>query len=341
MVANDYIFWGNLVADRGLYNSTFHSREVVLIDANDFTVADNSRWKDYVNAAPVHTMVYQNPLDLVVSPWWNLDATYLAVTPAQRTALINFKNGFYPSTVQNEAKAAIRGEKAVLSPVTTGTSVPTARYHFTLQDASGLLTAVGAAGRTPVTVKLFEDDAAAGHYLTLSVYRREKDACGTRAEWLTYVEGPDGRPTTLRLDAVAAESCLNPVSLMTVATDLTQGIAGSSLSTQIVSPFARFAATADLSLADGPLLAQEWIEAGDRVCSLNGICDDFYYDGQLLMAPATRVESSGVDIQEITTPWNDYIDTNTVRVDVRNSPALQALKPWRNLRSFAADIPAP
>jgi hypothetical protein len=341
VVANDYILWGNLVADRGLYNSTFHSREVVLIDANEFSVEDNSRWKDYINAAPVHTMVYQNPLDLVVSPWWNLDAGYLAVTPEHRTALINFKNGFYPNTVQNEAKAAMRGEKAVLSPVTTGDSVPTARYHFALSDPVGLLTAVDAADRTPVTVKLFEDDAAARHYLTLSVYRREKDACGTRAEWLTYVAGPDGRPTTLRLDAVAAESCLNPVSLMTVATDLTQSIAGASLSTQIVSPFARFAATADLSLVDGPLLAQEWIEAGDRVCSLNGICDDFYYDGQLLMAPAQRVESSGVQIQEMATPWDAYIDANAVRLDVRNSPALQVVKPWRNLRSFAADVPAP
>ncbi len=341
VVANDYIFWGNLVADRGLYNSTFHSREVVLIDANEFTVEDNSVWKDYINAAPVHTMVYQNPLDLVVSPWWNLDAAYLAVTPAHRTSLINFYNGFYPSTVQAEAKAAMRGQKAVLSPVTTGVSVPTARYHFALLDPVGLLVAVGAADRTPVTVKLFEDDSAAAHYLTLLVYRREKDACGIRAEWVTYVEGPDGRPTTLRLDAVAAESCLNPVSLMTVATDLTQSIAGGLLSTQIVSPFARFEATADLSLADAPLVGQDWVEAGDRVCSLNGICDDFYYDGQLLLAPAQRVDSSGVQIQAIATPWDAYIDTNTVRVDVRNSPALQAVKPWRNLRSFAADAPAP
>ena len=341
VVANDYIFWGNLVADRGLYNSTFHSREVVLIDANEFSVTDNSRWKDYVNAAPVHTMVYQNPLDLVVSPWWNLDEAYLAVTPEHRAALINFMNGFYPGTVQAEAKAAIRGEKAVLSPIGISESVPTVRYHFPLQNPTGLLAVVEAADRTPVAVKLFEDDAAAGHYLTLSVYRREKDPCGTRAEWTTYVETPDGRPTTLRLDAFAAESCLNPVSLLTVATDLTQSIANGSLTTQIVSPFTRFAATTDLSQADGPLLAQEWIEAGDRVCSLNGICDDFYYDGQLLMAPAQRVESSGVLIQEIATPWNAYIDTNTVRVDVRNSPALQAIKPWRNLRSFAADTPAP
>jgi len=340
VVANDYIFWGNLVADRGLYNSTFHSREVVLIDANEFTVEDNSRWKDYVNAAPVHTMVYQNPLDLVVSPWWNLDAAYLAVTPAHRTALINFMNGFYPNLVQTEAKAAMRGQKAVLIPIGISESVPTARYHFTLQNPADLLAAVNAT-HTPIAVKLFEDDASAGYYLTLSVYRREKDPCGIRAEWTTYVETADGRPTSLRLDAFAAESCLNPVTLLTVATDLTQSIAGNSLTTQFVSPFTRFAATVDLTLADDPLLAQEWIEAGDRVCSLNNICDDFYYDGQLLMAPATRVELSGVDIQEITTPWNDYIDEDAVRVDVRNSPALQAHKPWRNLRSFAADAPAP
>ncbi len=340
-VANDYIFWGNGVADRGLYNSTVFNRDVVLLDNTQVSLVDDSRWKDYINPAPVHTVVYRNPLDIVVSPWWNLDADYLDVTPEHRTALINFANNFYPGTVQNEAKAAIHGEKPVLSPVTIAQSVPTARYHFTLQNPLGLLAAVDAADLTPVPVKLFEDDTAAEYYLTLSVYRREKDACGTRAEWVTYVEGPDGRPRTLRLDTFAADPCLNPVSLITVATKMAQSIQGGSLNTQIEAPFTRFKATANLSLADGPLVGQDWIEAGDHVCSVNGICDDFYYDGQLLLAPAKRLESSNVVIQEIATPWDAYIQPGTVRLDVRNSPAIQALNPWRNLRSFAADAPAP
>jgi hypothetical protein len=345
-VANDYIFWGNGVADRGLYNSTVFNRDVVLLDNTQVTLDDDSLWKDYINPAPVHTVVYRNPLDIVVSPWWNLSANYLdvprGVTTAHRTALINFYNGFYPGTVQGEAKKAIRGLGAVLTPVTIAASVPTARYHFTLQNPLGLLAAVDAADLTPLPVKLFEDDAAAEYYLTLSVYRREKDACGTRAEWVTYVAGPDGRPRTLRLDAFAAEVCLDPVALMTVATKMSQSVQSGSLNTQIEAPFTRFKATANLSLADGPLVGQDWIEAGDHVCSVNGICDDIYYDGQLLLAPAKRLESSNVQVQEIATPWDAYIQPGAVRLDVRNnSPAIQAINPWRNLRSFVANAPAP
>ncbi len=98
--ANDYIFWGNGVADRGLHNATVHNRNAVLIESDQISLVDNSRWSQYINAEPVHTVVYRNPLDIVISPWWNLDADYLDVTEDYRQTLINFKNDFYPGLVQ-------------------------------------------------------------------------------------------------------------------------------------------------------------------------------------------------------------------------------------------------
>jgi hypothetical protein len=313
----------------------------VLVDPNQFTVRNNSPLNVYVNAEPVHAMVYLNPQEIVISPWWNLDATYLDVSAERRTALINFKNGFYPFTVQTNAQNAIRGTGVVPTAFTTSDSVPTAYYHFPLTDATGLLTAVAGPGTlTPIAVELFEGETAA-HYLTLAVYKRENDPCGMRAEWITYVAGSTGRPETVRLDAYAADSCLDPVSLLSVATDLSQNVNGNLLATHISSTFTRFDATIDLSSTDSALTGANWLEAGDRVCALNGICDKFYYDGQLATVPAKRADTLATVVTTLESPWNDYIDVNAVRSGVRQNSALQAQNPWRNLRPFAAIVPAP
>jgi len=341
MATNDYVFWGGAVADRIIYNTTAQNPEVVLVDPNQFTVRNNSPWNVYVNATPEHAFVYLNPQEIVISPWWNLDAAYLDVSTERRTALINFKNGFYPFTVQTNAKNALHGVGVVPTAFTTAESVPTAYYHFPLTDAAGLLNAVAEPGTlTPIAVELFEGEAAS-YYLTLAVYQRENDPCGMRAEWITYVAGSAGRPETVRLDAYTADACLDPVSLLTVATDLSQSVNSNLLATHISSPFTRFDATIDLSSADSELTGANWLEAGDRVCSVNGICDKFYYDGALATIPAQRVDTVATVITTLESPWNAYIDTNAVRSGVRQNPALQAQNPWRNLRPFAASAPAP
>jgi hypothetical protein len=353
VVSNDYIFWGNGVADRGLYNSSVFNREGVLVDttatATQFSFTDNTGWASYVKPEPVNALVYLNPLEIVISPWWNLDESYLDIIledPAAnptRTALINFKNGFYPNLVKGNAQSAIRGEGLALSSTTVADAVPTASYHFPLFDASVLLNDVAGPGvYTPLAIELFDGETA-GHYLTLSVYQREGDPCGTRAEWVTYVEGTGGRPETLRLDTFAAEPCLDPVSLITVAADISQthNLVSNTLQTQITSPFTRFEGSVNLNLTNGAQAGLNWLESGDRSCSLNNICDEFYIDGQLLMEDANVGDISAINIDTMATPWDSYIDTGAVRAGVRLTPAIQAMNPWRNMRSFAAPAPAP
>ena len=41
------------------------------------------------------------------------------------------------------------------------------------------------------------------------------------------------------------------------------------------------------------------------------------------------------------TPWDDYIDSATVRAGVRLNAAVQASNNWRNLRAFAAETAVP
>ncbi len=341
MATNDYVFWGHAVADRILYNTTAQNPEAVLVDPNQFTVINNSPWNVYVNAQPVHAVVYLNPQEIVISPWWNLDAAYLDITPEWRQQLIDFKNGFYPGTVQGNAKRALRGNGVVPVADTVSESVPTAQYHFIVSNPVDLLASVSAPGiYTSAPVALFEGEPA-GHYLTLSVYKREKDPCGSRAEWTTYVVGSTGKTETLRLSGLAAEACPDPVSLVTLASGVSQSVTGDQLETQISSPFTQFHATVDLSLTDEELAGADWIAAGDRVCALNGVCDKFYYDGLTILVPALRADSAALQVQEMATPWDAYIDASSARAGVRISPSIQALNPWQNQRVFPVIPPPP
>ena len=112
------------VADRALYNSTQFNRQMVLVDPAQSTLTDNTPWAAYVNAAPVHTLVYLNPLEIVVSPWWNLSEPYLdsiidvPEASPDRAGLIGFKNAFYPGLTQDNAEAAIQGGSPALATTT-------------------------------------------------------------------------------------------------------------------------------------------------------------------------------------------------------------------------------
>lgn len=341
MPANDLVFWGNAVADKTLFNSTAANRDGAVVPAGQFTFTDNSVWAGFLKPAPVHAVVYLNQQDIVISPWFNLEANYLDVSPQLLQDLLEFKYTFYPLTVKNIATAAIRGEDAALSSSRVSDSVPTVHYHFPLTDPSGLLTSVAGPGAyLPAAVELFAGESA-GYYVTLSVYRREDDPCGLRAEWLTYIVGADGRPDSLRLDGTASDACLDPVALMSLATDVTQSIDGNVLDTSINTPFVQFEASIDLLSTDSALTSLNLLEAQERVCSLNNICDEFYYDGELVIVPATRANTVATQIAAITTPWDSYIDHAGARATVRQNASIQTFNPWRNLRPFAAPAAAP
>jgi hypothetical protein len=344
MPANDFIFWANAVADKTQFNSTTLNRDGAVVATGDFTFADNSFWgqSDYLKETPLNVVVYLNQQDIVISPWWNLDADYLAdlvILPE----LIAWKNTLYSNLMISGAGAALRGDAAVLSAPNVSESVPTAHYHFplTLTNANGLLTETAGSGTyMPRAVELFEGEVA-GHYLTLAVYQREGDPCGIRAEWITYVEGPDLRPESLRLDSVTAGSCLDTESLMTVAADVSQSIGSNTLTTQINSPFIQFNATVDLNVPNAVLAGLNWLEATERVCSLNGICDEFYYGGGLVQVGAHRADIAATQITVANTPWDAYIDPAAGRAGVRTNATIQTFNPWRNMRSFPALAPAP
>jgi hypothetical protein len=332
--ANDYIYWGNAVADRGLHNASVHNRNAVLITGSQIAFTDNSRWSQYVKPEPVHTVVYRNALDIVISPWWNLDADYLDVTEEYRQTLIDFKNGFYPGMVLGLAEAAMRGVGYALGTFTDGATVPTTRYYFTITDPQALLASVGAGGRFTLLPVALHGGEAPDYYLSLVVQGRGNDSCGLRADWVTYVAGDNGRPQTLVLDTLASDACLDPVALLGLPAIVDNRVEGQHIDTRVLSPFARFVAQLDMSHAEDALSSLDLIEAGDRTCSLNAVCDHHFYDGQILVQPVKRTTAEDVVIDELHTPWDDYIRTRPAQVTVQQGPATYATNAWKNVAVF-------
>ena len=331
VAANDYIFWGNAVADRGAYNASVYNRDAVLVENGTIDLVDNSRWAEYVDADPVHTLVYQNPLEIVISPWWNLDANYLDVTDDYRQTLIDFKNNFYPMTVLGQAEAAVAGDATALMPGKEADEVPITYYHFLLTDPEALLASVGASGQfEPSPIRLYDNDPG-NYYLSLVLYGLEADACGQKVEWRTYVVNPQGRPETLRLQTLSSDACLDPDAWLGLPAVVEQTINGLSLNTRVESPFFHIDADLDLGRAIPAAPSRDWLEAGDRVCSLGGVCNRFFYDGQWLQGSAQLIDAGDVVIQTLDTPWNDFFQTDPVAVTVRQSPTIFVGKPWHNV----------
>jgi hypothetical protein len=212
--------------------------------------------------------------------------------------------------------------------------VPTTRYFFTLTDPEALLASVGAGGRfTPLAIALHEGDTP-DYYLGLAITARGNDRCGLRADWLTYVVGDNGRPQTLVLDTLGSDACLDPVSLLGLPAIVESHSAGGQIQSRVESTFARFAARLDMSRAEDALSALDLIEAGDRVCSLNGVCDHNFYDGQILVQPVKRIGADDVMVDALQTPWDDYIRTRPAHVTVQQGPATYATNAWKNVAVF-------
>jgi hypothetical protein len=114
VAANDFIFWGNGVADRGVFNGSVFAREATLIPDAGLELEDNSRWARFLRTRPRHTLIYENALELVISPWWNLGADYLDVSPDFHQQLVEFSNAFYPATATAQAEQAFRGKCPVV-----------------------------------------------------------------------------------------------------------------------------------------------------------------------------------------------------------------------------------
>lgn len=329
VAANDFIYWGNGVADRGVFNGTVYARDAQIIPASQLTLEDNSRWASYINPAPRHALIYQNPLEIVISPWWNLDADYLDVTPAFRQALIDFSNGFYPATVLAQAEQAARGERPVIQVADEATG--SIHVHFRIADPQALMATLGGDQKMQLAPIALLDNGIADYYLTLRLYQLADDTCGTRADWTTYVRPePDGPTQTLRLLAQSAAPCADADALLQRGSQIALAAKGTLLTVDLAGLQTHFSASLDSALAIEIFPGLAWLEAGDRICGLVLICDRQFINGDTLATALLQVDPSAITIEQLRTPWDNAIEAVPAAVWLGTTPRLRIINPWNN-----------
>ncbi|MEP5837526.1 MAG: hypothetical protein ABJ322_07395 [Marinobacter sp.] len=333
-VANDYIFWGNAVNDRGVYNGSVYAREAVLIDPLELELDDRSNWAQYVNPQPRHTLSYLNALDIVISPWWNLDADYLDVTDLYRQQLVDFSNEFYPSVALGQAEAAFAGKLDVASAGLEGEQAPSIYFHLPVTDTEGLMQRMGLDPSTPLAAISPVEGGIPTPLLTLHFFEVENDPCGYRAEWLTYLQSQGAAyAETWRVASYTKAPCLDLAALVHPGYEVTHEMVGERSYVQVTGPGVRVEASVDGSDAAPSIPGLDWVESGDRVCSAAAFCDSNYYDGATLSTPLDVISPSAVDITRLQHPWEEFVDETAVTVIMRGNPRLQLIKPGSDIQA--------
>jgi len=170
------------------------------------------------------------------------------------------------------------------------------------------------------------EGGAEGYYLTLSVYEIDGAIEGTRAEWSVYTDDGDGRPNLMIIDLMTQEVSIDPVSIINLPSVVDLELVGGVLSTRLSSAAVTFEASFETASATDEELSLDWIEAGDIVCHLNGICDNFFYDAETLDVPVRR--PAEVAVETFSTPWSEFIEATPSVVFYRDNAQEYVVKRW-------------
>jgi hypothetical protein len=327
VAANDFIFWGNAVADRATFNGSVYARDVVLIPNPALELEDNSYWSRYLKRDPRHAFVYQNALEIVISPWWNLDANYLDVTSEFRRELVDFSNAFYPSIMQARAQGAFRREGSV---VTSRSETRGSLYlHFRISDPQGMQALLRDHPGIQMAPVALVDGGAPDYLLTLNVYQLADDSCEIRADWMTYVSADSASGMrALKLFAQAAATCLDVDALLYPPSRLVLTEDGSRVRLDLEDLLIQINASVDPSLATETLPGLQWLESLEQLCGQSTVCDRRFIDGETLNRPLLQIDASAVDLHRVRSPWDNYIDHEPVAVWMSSSSRLRVDNPW-------------
>jgi hypothetical protein len=336
-IGNDYIYWGGGILDRVLYNATTFNYDAVFVPV-DITI-DETHWRQYLKKEPTYAVYYLNTLEYVVSPWWNLDSPYLDILPEWLTELYAFKNnGNYLTLMRDAVRGVFKGTDEVLTQFAVDNTTPAVYYNFQISDPSAMAAALNLPdGYSLAKTSFFQNSPDEDYYLTLSVYEIEGSIEGSRAEWGVYVDDGRGREGFMIIELQTQDAAVDPVSLLNLPSKVIHGFAGSTLNTVLSSSAIDFDASFDMQGGSEASLSLDWIEAGDNVCHINGICSKLYYDAETLDVPVQLPAS--VSINRIRTPWDDFINPEPGVVFYRDNSQEYVIKSWHNVKVVVAEAP--
>ncbi len=330
-IGNDYIYWAHGVSDRVLYNATTFNHDAYFVDTEQLVVSDDSRWAQYLKPEVKDAVYYVNNLEYVASPMSNLDSEYLDITPEWLAELVQFTtNGHQSNLMRTAVEQSFRGAADPFVGVHLSNDAPASFYSFEITDPAGLEAVLDLPPDhrlAPTT--LFEGETE-GHFLTLSVYEADDAIEGTRAEWSVYVDDGSGRPPHLMIVELMTEDvAYNAYDVINLPSEVRHALVDGVVTTRLSSAAIMFEASFDTSLTTREELSLDWIEAGDIVCHLNGICDLHYYDAETLDVPVQLPADAAVD--EFSSPWDTFVSPTPAAVFFRDNAQEYAVKRWYNL----------
>ena len=216
VTANDFIYWLNGVNDRIFHNSTSHSAPLISIDLADVALDDDSEWAPFVDPVPGHVLVYLDKIQFMIGPWWNVTEPDGLVDPSTRAALLDLKKSMYGGLSSISALSVQTGNAEPIIQSAVEDTPPAVYWHWQIPNEE--LADFQAAVQVPnglalAPVRLQDGDAAAAHWLTLTVQRVSGAESGLRAEWTTYVADGAGI-RTLVLESRADHPALDPVNIV-------------------------------------------------------------------------------------------------------------------------------
>jgi hypothetical protein len=338
-IGNDYIYWAHGVYDRVLYNATTFNYDAYFVDPARFTFTDHSRWAQYLKPTVMDAVYYDNSLEYVASPMANLDSDHLDITPEWLAELVGFtSNGHQAGLMRTAVEQLFRGESDALAGMRIGNETPSTFFNFEITDPEALEATLDLPPGHRLAPTTLLDGAVEGYYLTLSVYEIDDASEGTRAEWSVYTDDGSGRPPRLMvLDLMTSEVGIDPVSIINLPSEVRHGLADGTLSIRLASAAISFDASFATAGASAEALSLDWIEAGDDVCHLDGICDKFFYDAETLDVPV-HVPAE-VAVNEFSTPWNEFVNASPSVVFYRDNAQEYVVKRWYNLKVPVDELP--
>ena len=169
--------------------------------------------------------------------------------------------------------------------------------------------------------------------LTANMYRVSGLANGIRIEWSLYVRDEGGTPRYMVVEAQADSGSIDPVNLLTKATECTHVHSGDLLEgTVLDSTGGRFSATIQMPDEGEAVRADpEWVEANDYIYWLNGICDRTFYDSGLANARTHLIDPARCKIED-STAWAKWVNPEPKHVIVFEHSIEFAMSPWWNVR---------
>ena len=337
-IGNDYIYWAHGVSDRVLYNATTFNHDAFLVDPSQITFTDNSPWAQYLKPTVTDAAYYVNSLEYVASPMANLDSEHLDITPEWLAQLLGFKNnGHQVGLMRKAVELLFRGQAGALVPLRIANETPSTFFHFEITDPDAMAAALDLPpGHRLAPTRLIEGGAE-GHYLTLSIYAVDDAIEGTRAEWSVYTDDGDGRPNSMIIDLMTQDVAFDPVSVVNLPSVVDHQLTDGTLTTRLSSADVTFEASFETAGATDEELSMDWIEAGDIVCRLNGICDNYFYDAETLDVPVHRPVE--VTLDAFATPWNEFLNATPSVVFYRDNAQEYVVKRWYNLAVPVDELP--